>query len=456
MSEEILIKILNTIKKELSIDLNDEEYAMYLQEKLEKAYTKAKEHNISEEDFISAIKLEIPTFLQNYKDMSQTFERQANNVDSNFGISINFQLIDLFKISDLCSNNNDFVNSRNEYFKSLSMDPRFQGFNYIFPGLEDISLEEINNIKKNILEYVDCITPEWSGKMRMIVDSRKELIVNGRINNNIFNFEYLDKVANFARENDLKLRLHNIIWHSQFPIFLKNASKEEILMFLDTYMYKLNERYSDIIYTVDVLNEIASDTSDNILRDSLWKEKLGDEYYIDVLKLARKNFGTISLAYNEYGEERFEKRKNIMSIVNKIKLKEQAENINLLDVIGIQSHYSNQTTDESIKGAYNEYLTLGKNLQVTEFDVSNDGNNQTCDLQTNRVYRTVLGTASASKVKLINMWGVSSNISWKSKKINNFLDDKGQISIYAKKITKCYSKKNKIIKQNDMDISNKI
>ena len=45
MSNETLIKILNTIKKELEI-IDDEEYLLYLQEKLEKAYLKAKEHNI--------------------------------------------------------------------------------------------------------------------------------------------------------------------------------------------------------------------------------------------------------------------------------------------------------------------------------------------------------------------------------------------------------------------------
>lgn len=440
MSNETLIKILNTIKKELEI-IDDEEYLLYLQEKLEKAYIKAKKHNIKEEDFITSIKLEIPTFIKNYTDMSKTFEKQINNLNTNFGISINFQLIDLFKLIELSHTNEEFIELKKQYFTKLSSDPRFQGFNYIFPGLENITLEEIINIKQNILSYVDCITPEWSGKMRMIIDTRKELIINKDINNDIFNFEYLDKIATFARENNLKLRLHNIIWYSQFPRNLQNHSKEEILLFLDCYMKKLNERYKDIIYTVDVLNEIASDTEDTILRDSPWKDALGENYYIDILKLAKKNFPNISLAYNEYGEEKKEKRKNIITIINNIKEEENKTNTILLDVIGIQSHYSNQEEDENIISAYNDYIKLEKELQVTELDVSNNGQNIQNDLKTNRVYRTVLGNAIKANIKLINVWGVSSNISCKSKKINNFLNEQGTISLYAKKLITHYSKK---------------
>lgn len=448
MNEETLVKILETLKNELSIDLTDEEYKMYLEEKIKKAYTKVKEHNISENDFISMVKIEIPTFLQNYVNLKQLLENQKNQKDSKFGVSICFQLIDLFKIADLCTINEEFIDLRDKYFTSLSADPRFQGFNYVFPGLESITLEEIKNIKQNILTYVDCLTPEWSGKMRMTIDFRKELIINGKINEDIFSFEYLDKIADFARQNNMKLRLHNIIWHSQFPQFLQKATKEEILLFLDTYMYKLNERYKDVIYTVDVLNEIASDTPDKVLRDSPWKDKIGDEYYIEILKIAKKNFGNIPLAYNEYGEERREKRRNIISIVNKIKSVEQLENSNLLDVLGIQSHYSAQTTDDSIKEAYHDYSSLDKELQVTELDVSTNEVSTKCDLQTNRAYRTTLGTAIASKVKLINFWGISSTISWKSKQVNNFLDEKGNLSIYAKKVVDTYSNKHKNIKEN--------
>lgn len=453
MNDQILIDILNKLKKELSIDTSDEEYMMYLEEKVEKAYIIEKEHNFLKDDFIARIKKELPIFLGNYQKMKKNFEKAQSEDGLNFGISINFELVELFKIAEVCESDEEFIIMRDKYFTDLGNDPRFQGFDYIFPGLKDIMLDEVKNIRENILENVDCITPEWAGKMRMNIDSRKQLIMDGKINDEIFDFTYLEKMVNFARENNMKLRLHNIIWHSQFPSLLNDATKEETLLFLDAYMKKLNESFGEVIYTVDVLNEIASDTPDKVLRDSPWKDKLGEEYYIDILRLAKKNFENIPLAYNDYGEEQSEKRKNVIEIVNKIKNVEQKEGKILLDVLGIQSHYSNQTQDSDIKDAYEDYSKLGKTLQVSELDVTNSGDEKNIDFQTNRVFRTVLDTAAKYGVKLMNVWGVSSKVSWKSKKVNCFLDNKGNKSIYSKKILSCYSSKFK--NQNSLNYNEK-
>jgi len=333
---------------------------------------------------------------------------------------------------------------RDEYFKKLGDIHSFQGYDYILPGLKDITYEEITKVYHNIISNVDCITPEVSGKMRIIIDAEKPLFINDEVNMDIFNFEYLDKVADFARNNNMKLRMHNIIWHKDFfPVF-ENASKEQIYKFLNVYMGELGKRYSDIFYAIDVLNEIASDTPEKVLRDSKWKDKLGDEYYIDILRIAKKNFPNVDLYYNEYGEERPEKRKNILEIIDRIKTVEEREKITLLDGIGLQSHYSTQTSDESIKEAYIDYSKTGKKLQITELDVTNDGKEHGFDYQTNRVFRTVLDCASSFGVKLLNVWGISSNISWKSKRVNNYLDKKGDISTYSNKFLTTYSKKRKI------------
>ena len=340
---------------------------------------------------------------------------------------------------------------RDDYFKKLGYDPRFQEFDYIFPGLKDISYEDTIKIYSNLVNDVDCITPEWAGKMRCIVDTRKPLFKDNSINMDIFNFEYLDKLAEFARNNNMKLRMHNIIWHKDFRPFLENASKEQIYFFLDTYIRELSNRYSDVFCSIDILNEIASDTPDKMLRDSKWKDKLGEDYYINILKLAKKHFPNTDLYYNEYGEERPEKRKNTIEIIKNIQKVENEEGIVLLDGIGIQSHYSTMTTDESIKEAYSDYSKLGKKLQITELDVSNNGEQQDFNYQTNRVFRTVLDCATTYGVQLFNVWGISSKISWKSGRIDNYLDCNNNVSKYSKKIINTYSKREKLNKQNSFN-----
>lgn len=455
MDSHKLKTILKMIYDEMNIETTDEEYTRYLEEKIKKAYDYEIKNNITADEFVSKIKSMIPNFIEQYKRINTNIEQMKTSPNSYFGISINFELIDLFEISKQCNNNEEFVKLRDEYFENLGKNSKFQGIDYIFPGLKDITYDETINIYKHLVNEVDCITPEWAGKMRIIVDVRKSIFVDNEINREVFDFEYLDKLANFARNNNMKLRMHNIICHNDFSPLLENESREQIYKFLDTYMEELSKRYSDVFYAIDVLNEIASDTPDKVLRDSKWKDKLGEDYYINILRIAKKNFSNIDLYYNEYGEEKPEKRKNVIEIIKRIQEAEKTDGIILLDGIGIQSHYTTQTTDASIKTAYVDYASTGKKLQITELDVLNIGEEQIFNYQTNRVFRTVLDCATSNGVQLFNIWGISSNISWKSGNIDNYLDDENNISVYSRKIVNVYSQKKKLINEDEILYSSK-
>ena len=452
MTEDKIKYILSLFQGELDKYSNDDEYKAYLYEKINKAYKIGVEKGIEKEKFIEIIKKEIPYFIDEYDRLKENVSLMSSKQNTMIGTSINFELVDLFKISKECNSSEEFIIARNSYFKQLSLNPRFQPIEkFIFPGLSDVTLDEIRNIEENLVKNIDCITPEWVGKMRACINITKSLIVDGKINDEIFNFELLDKIANFARQNGMLMRMHNIIWHKDFRPIFKNATKEEILLFLDIYTKKINERYGDIIYSVDVLNEIVSDNPDEVMRESPWKDKLGDEYYIEVLRIAKNNFGNIPLFYNEYGEERKSKRNHILQVVNRIKEVEKQENVILLDGIGIQSHYSNQTSDNDIKRAYMDYIKTGKILQITEFDVSRLKDEVgDFDYQTNRVFRTVLDCATSCKIQLMNLWGISSKISWLNKEKSTgecLLDENGNITMYSNKLIETYSNKKKCSKQ---------
>lgn len=451
MDDKEFKDILNKKYEELSINPDDKEYTRYLEEKLLKVLKYYNTHRDSKEMILETIDKVLPSFIQEYERMRTNINNITNSLDSNFGISINFELIELFNIANLCSNNDDFINLRDEYFERISSEPKFMGHDPIFAGLRELTYEDTLKIYNNVVNNVDCITPEFEGKMRFIIDQDKPLFINGEVNKDAFDFKYLDKIADFARKNNMQLRMHNIIWHNDFLPCFNDLSNEDIYKFLDSYMNTISERYGDVIYSVDVLNEIASDEENEILRNSEWKNKLGDNYFIEVLKIAKKNFPNCELYYNDYGEQNENKRNNIMSVVNMIKRVEEEENISLLDGIGLQSHYSVKTSDNDIKDAYRDLTSLGKNIQVTELDVSYKEETNGFDYDTNRVFRTVLDCASSYGIKLLNLWGVSSNISWKSGKINNFLDENNEVSEYSEKMIDAYSRKKKLNKVNSIN-----
>ena len=452
MTEDKIKYILSLFQGELEQYSDDDEYKAYLYEKINKAYKIGVEKGIEKEKFIEIIKKEIPYFIDEYDRLRKNALLVSGTENTRLGTSINFELIDLFEISKNCNSNEEFIAARDSYFKLLSLDNRFQPIEkFIFPGLSDITLDEVRNIENNLVNNVDCITPEWAGKMRACIDSTKPLIVDGKINEEIFNFELLDKIANFARQNGMSMRMHNIIWHKDFRSIFENATKDELLLFLDTYTRKINERYGDILYSVDVLNEIVSDNPDEVMRESPWKDKLGDEYYIDVLRIAKKNFGNIPLFYNEYGEEKESKRNHVLQVISRIKDVEKQEGIVLLDGIGMQSHYSNRTLDDDIKRAYMDYMKTGKMLQITEFDVSRfRDESDDFDYQTNRVFRTVLDCATSCNVQLMNLWGISPKISWLNKERTTgecLLDKDGNVTMYSNKLIETYSNKRKYSRQ---------
>ena len=82
---------------------------------------------------------------------------------------------------------------------------------------------------------------------------------------------------------------------------------------------------------------------------------------------------------------------------------------------------------------------------------ANDGKKHDYNYQTNRVFRTVLDCATSYGVKLVNVWGISSRISWKSGRIDNYLDENSNASKYSRKIITTYSKKKKLKKQNELN-----
>lgn len=453
MEDKNIREVLNKLYVELNVDPSDEEYTRYLEEKIKKVFDYVDENEVEDEVIIDKIKELYPSFIEEYQRMKSNIDRKTESLDSNFGISICYQLIELFERANICSNNDEFIKLRDEYFDTLRKDPKLEGHNPIFYGLENITYEDTLKIYDNVIKNVDCITPEMEGKMRFTIKKDAPIIVNGEVNKDAFDFSYLDIVAEFARKNNMQMRMHNIIWHNDFLENFKDLSPEEIYKFLDVYMKEISDRYSDVLYSVDVLNEIASNNEGEVLRDSPWKNKLGDNYFIEVLKIAKNTFKNIDLYYNDYGEQHKDKRDNIMNVVKMIKEVEEEEGITLLDGIALQSHYSVQTTDNEIKDAYRDLMTLGKKLQVSELDVTNKNEKPDYDYQVNRVFRTVLDCATSCNLDLVNIWGVSSNISWKSGHVNDFLDKNNDISKYSNKIVNAYSKKRKLSRTNNINQS---
>lgn len=353
------------------------------------------------------------------------------------GVSVNYQLIELFNIINKVKSIDEYNTLKEEFLKSQD---------FIFPGISESSYEEVVNIYNNIVKYCNIITPEAEGKMGATVKNNVPLVKNGSINKDVFDFTYLDKIVLFAKQNRLKVRLHTLVWHKYFPKILDDCSKEQVTRFLDSYFSCIASRYgNDFFPCIDVLNEIASENFEAgaILRESKWKEKLGNDYYLTVLGLARKYFPKALLVYNEYDESVKGKRDCIIKIVEKIKEEEKRSGLLLLNCLGLQSHYHEFVQAFKIEEVFQDLSLINKDLQITELDIVKVNNNNS-----DKIFNTILECSLKYKVKYFSFWGPTSKVSWKSLKVRTFLDDKGNIDAACRKIVEAFSFKNKNVRSS--------
>ncbi|MCD8344948.1 MAG: endo-1,4-beta-xylanase [Oscillospiraceae bacterium] len=177
-----------------------------------------------------------------------------------------------------------------------------------------------------------------------------------------------DKIANFARENGLKIRGHNLAWHASYPwgVF-ERLSPSELRSNLDEHFKLMAEKYGDC-YCWDVVNEAMNDRREGgDLRNNIFHEKLGDDYLFELHRLARKYFPQSELCLNDYSEFRPDKRDRIIRTAMALKERD------LVDVIGLQCHTNIGVLKhgfDGIRRSMDMYASTGLKLHITEMDVS--------------------------------------------------------------------------------------
>lgn len=196
-----------------------------------------------------------------------------------------------------------------------------------------------------------------------------------------FNWENADKIAYFCRENNIPLRGHCLCWHSQFADWMfvdkkgKEVSKEVFYERLRTHIHAVVNRYKDIVYAWDVVNEAMADGDGRRMpwmkeepspyRQSRHFKLCGDEFIAKAFEFAREADPKALLFYNDYNAADPAKRDRIFNMVKKMKDAGVP-----IDGIGMQGHYNIYGPSiEDVDAAITKYATLVDHIHFTELDV---------------------------------------------------------------------------------------
>ena len=198
----------------------------------------------------------------------------------------------------------------------------------------------------------------------------------------VWDFSKADKIADFCRKNGIKLRGHCLCWHSQFADWMftdkkgREVKKEVFYKRLRDHIHTVVNRYKDVVYAWDVVNEAMSDNvrpqfvdgkmvPGNPYRESRHYKLCGDEFIAKAFQFAHEADPNALLFYNDYNECDPGKRDRIYNMVKKM----QDAGVPIHG-IGMQGHYNVYgPSEEDIDAAITKYSELVKHIHVTELDI---------------------------------------------------------------------------------------
>ena len=212
-----------------------------------------------------------------------------------------------------------------------------------------------------ILEQFSSMTPENAMKMGPIHPQENE-----------YNWSGADSIAAFAKRNNLKLRGHTLVWHSQTPRWLfvdsagKTVTKEVLLQRLKDHIFTVVKRYKGTIYAWDVVNEAISDSKDEFYRNSPLYKICGEEFIRKAFEWAHEADPDALLFYNDYNEIDPVKREKMFKLVKDLK------NAGVpIHGVGLQGHWAlNEPSEKQLDSTLFRFGQLGVKVHITELDIS--------------------------------------------------------------------------------------
>lgn len=234
-----------------------------------------------------------------------------------------------------------------------------------------------------------------------------------------YNFSGADALVAFARDHNLFVRGHTLVWHKQTPDWVTkgNFTAPQLADVLHNHIRTVVSRYASKVYAWDVVNEAFN--TDGSLRDTVWYNQpgigagAGTKYIEQALRWAREADPAAKLFYNDYDTEEINAKSDAIYAMAK-DFKQRGVP---LDGIGFQAHLTLKFEDseklESFAKNLDRFAKLGLELHITELDVRLDDSTPASLAAQAKLYGEIASVCIRQPAcKLIQTWGITDKYSW--------------------------------------------
>lgn len=299
-----------------------------------------------------------------------------------------------------------------------------------------VTADEITpqNTKNMVLHHFNSVTPGNELKPDCLLDQTSSIANGNNVNPQIKLPTSTKTVLKFCSDNNIPIRGHVMVWHSQTPdwFFKENFETNGNVVSIDVMNQRMENYIKNVIelvtttypnlqiYAWDIVNEcfkngegVMRDAGSNYTTDgaSMWMQVYGDNTFIyNAFTYAKKYIPSgCKVYYNDYNEYIDSKRDGIYNLVKDLYDK------NLCDGIGMQSHLSTSYPSVSLyKTALEKYATIGCDIQITELDITL-ANGATYETQA-QMYKDLFDLYRSHKdnISLVAFWGTNDENSWRA------------------------------------------
>jgi len=254
-----------------------------------------------------------------------------------------------------------------------------------------------------------------------------------------YNWKYADQMVNRSLENGMSVHGHCLVWHDWTPEWMTKGTRAEVEDNMKTHITDVLKHYHGKIHSWDVVNEAvrngvsaeeAKDWKKCLRTDNPWYKVLGANYIETAFRAAREADPSVTLYYNDNSLGYWNKTEAVYKMISEINnryRKETGKKRNLIEGLGIQSHYYTKWFDEKIvRSALEIFSNLGLEISISEMDITATGYEvgEGKDIIMSEYDASVQADIYAKLFKIyreysacisrVTMWGVDDRNSWLS------------------------------------------